>query len=199
MGSQMNVESALFSRLGIVNETYFTSDADACVGHRHLAWSSTELFLQCYSSESPSEDGLHFMCRAALLVCLNQPCQLATDHTRIGCSQGTFPRSIQYPRLCLPRFSQDLEAPTILGDLYPSLKAKAVAVPVNLHTKPVKALLMPAARTLYLHNISSHNFRTMHPQVMISLLQSASLLSSWKHAEGSFREQWSCSKCSKRV
>ncbi|MCJ1370130.1 anaphase promoting complex subunit 5 [Loxospora ochrophaea] len=49
IGSQMMIQSSLFSRLGV----------------NYLAWSYGEMFLQCYANISPVEDVLHCMCKSA--------------------------------------------------------------------------------------------------------------------------------------
>ncbi|KAF6222916.1 hypothetical protein HO133_000967 [Letharia lupina] len=52
IGSQMSMQSSIFGRLGV-----------SC-----QAWLSGELFLQCYTDQSPVEDVVHCVCRSALLL-----------------------------------------------------------------------------------------------------------------------------------
>jgi anaphase-promoting complex subunit 5 len=65
VGSQMMLQSSLWSRLGIT----------------HLAWSYCEVFLRAHCTSAPFDDTLHFSCRAAYL--LAQKGQYKAAHERL--------------------------------------------------------------------------------------------------------------------
>ncbi|MCJ1230296.1 Anaphase-promoting complex subunit 5 [Toensbergia leucococca] len=69
VGSQMMMQSSIFSRLGRARQAVVKDELDIGakkrIGVNCQAWSCGEHFLQCYAAQSPIEDVIHCICKSA--------------------------------------------------------------------------------------------------------------------------------------
>ena len=72
VGSQMMMQSSIFSRLGRARQAVVKDELDIGakkrIGVNCQAWSCGEHFLQCYAAQSPIEDVIHCICKSAYSV-----------------------------------------------------------------------------------------------------------------------------------
>lgn len=71
MGPQLLLQTALYSRIGIIPISYEGNRiilVNIFPGVTHLAWLSSEVFRQCYRNSAPFEDYLKSTFRSCQLV-----------------------------------------------------------------------------------------------------------------------------------